>query len=195
MDLLNRLLRYNDDIEELTVTYLIGMVKLNCVLGIPARIFHLKIAECDLIQNSQQAYNSCVFPLPFGILVLNHIHCGWNIANSMWELRYSPRFVSTLPTAYGRFCTLFSILQGWLMVVLYCILHIKSRFACIDAHERNQICRDSVVMPSTHWGRATHTCVSKLTIIASDNGLSPGWRQAIIWNNAGIFSKQTSVKF
>ena len=40
----------------------------------------------------------------------------------------------------------------------------------------------------THWGRATHICVSKLTIIASDNGLSPGRHQAIIWNNAGIFS-------
>ena len=40
----------------------------------------------------------------------------------------------------------------------------------------------------THWGRATHIYVSKLTIIASDNGLSPGRRQAIIWNNAGILS-------
>ena len=40
----------------------------------------------------------------------------------------------------------------------------------------------------THWGRATHICVSKLTIIASDNGLSPGRRQAIIWNNARILS-------
>ena len=29
-------------------------------------------------------------------------------------------------------------------------------------------------------------CVGKLTIIASDNGLSPGRRQAIIWTNAGI---------
>ena len=38
----------------------------------------------------------------------------------------------------------------------------------------------------THWGRVTHLCVSKLTSIASDNGLSPGWRQAIIWNNARI---------
>ena len=38
----------------------------------------------------------------------------------------------------------------------------------------------------THWGRVTHLCVSKLTSIASDNGLSPGRRQAIIWNNAGI---------
>ena len=38
----------------------------------------------------------------------------------------------------------------------------------------------------THWGRVTHICVNKLTIIGSDNGLSPGRRQAIIWTNAGI---------
>ena len=38
----------------------------------------------------------------------------------------------------------------------------------------------------THWGRVTHICVSKLTIIGSDNGLSPNRRQAIIWTNAGI---------
>ena len=39
----------------------------------------------------------------------------------------------------------------------------------------------------THWGRVTHICVSELTITGSDNGLSPGRRQAIIWNNAGLF--------
>ena len=38
----------------------------------------------------------------------------------------------------------------------------------------------------THWDRVTHICVGKLTIIGSDNGLSPGRRQAIIWTNAGI---------
>ena len=38
----------------------------------------------------------------------------------------------------------------------------------------------------THWGRVTHICVSRLTITGSDNDLSPGWRQAIIWTNAGI---------
>ena len=38
----------------------------------------------------------------------------------------------------------------------------------------------------TQWGQVTHICVSKLTIIGSDNGLSPGRRQAIIWTNAGI---------
>ena len=38
----------------------------------------------------------------------------------------------------------------------------------------------------THRGRVTHICVGKHTIIVSDNGLSPGRRQAIIWTNAGI---------
>ena len=32
----------------------------------------------------------------------------------------------------------------------------------------------------------THICVSKLTIIGSDNGLSPDRRQATIWTNAGL---------
>ena len=31
-----------------------------------------------------------------------------------------------------------------------------------------------------------HISVSELTSIGSDNGLSPGWSQAIIWANAGI---------
>ena len=38
----------------------------------------------------------------------------------------------------------------------------------------------------THWGRVMHICVSKLTTIGSDNGLSPGRRQAIIRTSAGI---------
>ena len=38
----------------------------------------------------------------------------------------------------------------------------------------------------TQLGRVTHICISKQTIIGSDNGLSPGRRQAIIWTNAGI---------
>ena len=35
-------------------------------------------------------------------------------------------------------------------------------------------------------GRVTHICVDKLTIIRSDNGLSPHMRQAIIGTNARI---------
>ena len=51
----------------------------------------------------------------------------------------------------------------------------------------------------THWGRVTHICIGKLTIMGSDNGLSPERRQAIIWTNAAILLiapwEQTSVKF
>ena len=31
-----------------------------------------------------------------------------------------------------------------------------------------------------------HICIGNLTIIGSDNGLSPGCHQAIIWTSAGI---------
>ena len=43
----------------------------------------------------------------------------------------------------------------------------------------------------THWGRVTHICASKLTIIGSDDGLLPGRRQAIIWTNDGILLIRT----
>ena len=36
------------------------------------------------------------------------------------------------------------------------------------------------------WGRVTRICVGNLTIIGSDNCLSPGRRHAIIWTDAGI---------
>ena len=38
----------------------------------------------------------------------------------------------------------------------------------------------------THLSRMAHICDSELTIISSDNGLSPGQRQAIIWISAEI---------
>ena len=46
--------------------------------------------------------------------------------------------------------------------------------------------REPSYLGLTHWGPVTHISVVKLTIIDSDNGLSPGRRQAIIWTNAGI---------
>ena len=40
--------------------------------------------------------------------------------------------------------------------------------------------------PLTHWGWVTHICISNLTIIVSDYGLSLGWRKTIIQTNVGI---------
>ena len=68
---------------------------------------------------------------------------------------------------------------------------------CLHHHKKNCIwhnllywvsfCKqNTTICVLTYWGRATHICVSKLTIIGSDNGLSPDRRQAIIWTNAGL---------
>ena len=46
----------------------------------------------------------------------------------------------------------------------------------------------SLSMYSTHWGRVTHIYVSDLTIIGSDNGLSPERWQSIICTNAVLLS-------
>ena len=59
----------------------------------------------------------------------------------------------------------------------------------LSTYIRNIVLRASwgiCVSKLGHWRRMTHICVSTLTIIGSDNGLSPGRRQAIIWTNAGI---------
>ena len=44
---------------------------------------------------------------------------------------------------------------------------------------------DGKVVILTHWGRVMHICIGKLTI-GSNDSLSPGRCQAIIWTNAGV---------
>ena len=66
------------------------------------------------------------------------------------------------------------ILQPWMARITNKITYVKYYWNVSGA---NQL---------THWGRMTHVCISKLNIIGSDNGLSPGRRQAIIWTSAGI---------
>ena len=74
-----------------------------------------------------------------------------------------------------RYCIVTSSLTGW-------------------AHSQHNPCNSQVInlvfpvysgfstrrVCLTHWGRVTHICSSKLTIIGSDNGLLPDRRQAII---------------
>ena len=42
-----------------------------------------------------------------------------------------------------------------------------------------------------HWGRVTCICVSKLTIIGSDNALTHGRRQTVFWTNAGMLKSES----
>ena len=68
---------------------------------------------------------------------------------------------------------------------IYCItlqqalrsIYVNDQVYCVTVKSLTQL---------THWGRVTHICVSKLSILGSDNGLSPGRRQAIIWTNARV---------
>ena len=62
------------------------------------------------------------------------------------------------------------------------IFHMSWELSCCG------ICKSSL----TRWGRVTHICASKLTIIGLDNGLLAGRSQAIIWTNAGILLMRTS---
>ena len=66
-------------------------------------------------------------------------------------------------------------LKGTMMPLLYTVLSILSQKLISFGNPQIRFL--------THWGRVTHICVCKLTTIGSDNGLSPGRRQAIIWTN------------
>ena len=69
---------------------------------------------------------------------------------------------------------------GWLLP----LLDITLFYVWQPAAHTNVIFKTFIHFDSlSHWGRVTHICVSKLTIIGSDNGLSPGRLQAIIWTN------------
>ena len=57
---------------------------------------------------------------------------------------------------------------------------------CIVCHHWLSLPFRHHIITLTHWSWVTHICISKLTSVGSDNGLSPGRRQAIIWTNAGI---------
>ena len=76
---------------------------------------------------------------------------------------------------------------------MYVQNHVWTAIDCVYAKEivlavfsKTRMCALHMSWRTPHWGRVTHICVSKLTIIGSDNGLSPGRRQAIIWTNAEI---------
>ena len=92
------------------------------------------------------------------------------------------RRTSALAMELSLSCTYPSMLR-WALGVLW--------FKCEHVTEFNPIpfhCQRESLVYLTHWGRATHICVGKLTTIGSDNGLSPGRRQAIIRTIAGILS-------
>ena len=66
----------------------------------------------------------------------------------------------------------------WCMYLPYTVIILISIYMLI--------CKFDNDWPSTHWGRAAHVCVSKLTVIGLNNSLSPGRHQYIIKSNDRI---------
>ena len=73
------------------------------------------------------------------------------------------------------------------MNVSYILIQISPTYGSKRPNDKkNAQLLQAMTWRLTHWGRVTHICVIEIIIIGSDNGLSPGRRQAIIWTNAGI---------
>ena len=69
----------------------------------------------------------------------------------------------------------------WINLILW---HLSLRWILVTV----SILLQALLSPLsfTQWGWAMHIYVGDLTIIGSDNGLSPGLGQVIIWTNVGI---------
>ena len=82
------------------------------------------------------------------------------------------------------------LLNFIILSIFFCKLNMITNQFCPYHYFRNYLSDKNTGylynITLTHWGRVTHICVLNLAIIGSDNGLSPGQRQAIIRTNAGI---------
>ena len=74
-------------------------------------------------------------------------------------------------------------ISPWSIFLIFLYLHL----AYVGYH----LIMCVVLMTLTHWSRVVYKYVSIATIIGLDNGLSYGWRQAIMWTNAGILLNGT----
>ena len=85
---------------------------------------------------------------------------------------------------YSQFCFgsfyFSSMYQAWLLNMTSASIFI------IDVSQAQGQSHQAHTHGLTHWGWVTHICVSYFTIIGSDNDLSPGRCQAIIWTNDGL---------
>ena len=101
---------------------------------------------------------------------VRHFH-GWHHLQQIEEGGHSWRLII-------RDLSPFQHIYVYIYIYSYCLTNRK--------FHRWDKAKKVYTITLSHWGRVTHICVSKLTIIGSDNGLSPGRRQAIIWTNAWI---------
>ena len=103
------------------------------------------------------------------------------------------QLTTTVAGLHMRKCFGFSFpYDNYMLLLLGCVtnrlLHDTSHLNRFNPSSVYYAMRSGDSHVLTDWGRVTHMCVSKVCIIGSDNGLSPGRRQAITWTNAGLVS-------
>ena len=123
------------------------------------------------------------------------IYGGVRVASWFLESRAIRIFVQQLVQAYDKGIIKIPLywpsvrgIHLWPMGFLHKVSVIRKVFSCHDTLQCRYHMSTDVRqwLELSHCGRVTHICVIKLTIIVSDNNLSPGRCQAIIWTNVGI---------
>ena len=133
----------------------------------------------EFLFHIQYEISSSIFKcLPFNgcqTVLLYTTNCTYYLLKHPWYVKWVPTHQQ-----YGRLIQIYHSI-AWSMLG-----HEDITLWPINRQERSGIASPSSFL--IHWGRATHICFSKLTMIDSDNGLAPSRRQAIIWTNAGMLS-------
>ena len=104
--------------------------------------------------------------------------CRWHQNLSLWQPQVPPATIELAPWQSHDFRV------GYTQKLVDLILNITGTCICLWSDSKSVLIQ--VNIGSGDALLPVHICVSKLTIIGSDNGLSPRRRQAIIWTNAGI---------
>ena len=130
---------------------------------------HVRISNNTLeyILNTRGLHKGCYKKVFIWIKLVHRVSVNW-----IRHVELSPR--SCLPV----------VTDGATLLTPY-HLYYSDLDSLGDRHLRAHAFR-SIHCDLTHRCRVTHICASKLPIIGSDNGLSPGRCQATIWTNAGI---------
>ena len=83
-------------------------------------------------------------------------------------------------------CNYFCLHKHWPLASNAVIILLKSGLTNVRLVAKSNYVNSLQLLDATLGQLIESECVSKLNIIGTTNGLSPDWRQAITWTNAGI---------
>ena len=137
----------------------------------------------------QVLQNADIFPEANDLIIT--LHCNL-LSLTMWSDNFAFKFVGvhgpgcqpTYELCHRRHPGHEPPNVWWKVLIVSWRLNVIQTLLCSQKFCLNLLFCYNVEL--THWGRVTHICAGNLTIIGSDNGLSPGRRQAITWTNVGI---------